>query len=87
MRYHAISGLSRGVLMIFNDRLKLLREESGLTQDKAAQELGIPLRSYNRLEAEGNKTHYDTLLKIADYYDVSVDWLMGRTDVREINRG
>ena len=73
--------------MIFNKRLKMLREENNLTQEKAAQELGIPLRSYNRLEADGNKTHYDTMKKTADYYNVSVDWLMGRTDVRELNRG
>ena len=72
--------------MIFNDRLKLLREEQNLTQVKAAEGIGVPPRSYQRLEMDGNKTHYDTLLKIADYYGVSVDWLMGRTDRREVNR-
>ena len=72
--------------MIFNDRLKELREERKFTQEELAQELEIPSRSYRRLEADGSKTHYDTLLKIADYYDVSVDWLMGRTDVRTVNR-
>lgn len=72
--------------VIFNDRLKLLREENGMTQEKAARALEMPLRSYNRLESDGPKTHYDTLLRIADYYDVSVDWLMGRTDVRAVNR-
>jgi len=72
--------------MIFNDRLKILRIERGLTQDKAARSIDMPSRSYQRLEMDGCKTHYDTLLKIADYYDVSVDWLMGRTDRREINR-
>lgn len=72
--------------MIFNDRLKLLREEHAFTQEKAATEMGIPYRSYQRLEMDGQKTHYDTLIKIADYYGVSVDWLMGRTDVREVNR-
>ena len=72
--------------MIFNERLKLLREEQGLTQEKAAQEMEIPLRSYNRLEKDGSKTHYDTLLRIAEYYCVSIDWLMGRTDKREVNR-
>lgn len=72
--------------MIFNERLRLLREEHALTQDKAARGIDMPVRSYQRLEVDGCKTHYDTLLKIADYYDVSVDWLMGRTDVREINR-
>ena len=72
--------------MIFNERLKLLRCEANLTQEKVARELDMPLRSYHRLETDGAKTHYDTLLKIADFYDVSVDWLMGRTDRREINR-
>ena len=73
--------------MIFNDRLKLLRIERSYTQEAAAKAIGIPPRSYQRLELDGNKTHYDTLMKIADYYGVSLDWLMGRTDVREINRG
>ena len=72
--------------MIFNDRLRLLRKEHNLTQDNVARTLGMQTRSYQRLEADGNKTHYDTLLKIADFYDVSVDWLMGRTDVREVCR-
>ena len=71
--------------MIFNERLRSLREEKGLTQEKIARTIDMPLRSYNRLESDGAKAHYDTLLKIADYYDVSVDWLMGRTDKREIN--
>ena len=71
--------------MIFNERLKLLRSESSFTQEEAARSIGIPLRSYQRLELDGNKTHYDTLLKIVDFYGVSLDWLMGRTDVRAVN--
>ena len=73
--------------MIFNDRLRILRVERKLTQEQMAKELGIPLRSYNRLEGDGGKTHFDTLIRIADYYGVSLDWLTGRSDVREINRG
>ena len=72
--------------MIFNERLKELRTEKSLTQEQAASEMGLPYRSYQRLEMDGRKTHYDTLIKIADYYDVSVDWLMGRTDTRAVNR-
>ena len=71
--------------MIFNERLRLLREERQLTQEKVARGMDMPVRSYQRLELNG-KTHYDTLIKIADFSDVSVDWLMGRTDVREVNR-
>lgn len=72
--------------MVFNERLKILRLEKKLTQEKAAKEIGVPLRSYNRLESDGAKTYYDTLLRIADYYEVSLDWLTGRTDKREVNR-
>ena len=43
------------------------------------------MRGYQDLEL-GAKPKYDTLLRIADFYDVSVDWLMGRTDQREISR-
>ena len=46
----------------------------------------LKIFNYHRLESDGPKTHYDTLLKIADYYNVSVDWLMGRTDKREVNQ-
>ncbi len=72
--------------MVFNERLKILRDEKKMTQEKVARALDMPLRSYNRLETDGAKTHFDTLIKIADFYDVSVDWLMGRTDRREVNR-
>lgn len=72
--------------MIFNERIKEIRKETGLTQVQAAKELGIAYRNYQRLEADGNTPHYSTLGQIADYYNVSVDWLMGRTDVREVNR-
>lgn len=72
--------------MIFNDRLRILRIEKNMTQDQISKELGIPLRSYNRLESDGGKTHFDTLIGIADYYKVSLDWLTGRTDRREVNR-
>lgn len=72
--------------MIFNERVKQLRDERGDTQANAAKAIGMPPRTYQRLEMDGCKTHYDTLILIADYYGVSVDWLMGRTDKREVNR-
>ena len=41
------------------------------------------MRGYQDLEL-GRKPKYDTLLHIADFYGVSVDWLMGRTERREV---
>lgn len=72
--------------MIFNDRLKILRIEKGLTQEEAAGTLEFNYRHYQRLEADGHLPNYKSLLQIADFFEVSVDWLMGRTDNREVNR-
>lgn len=73
--------------MIFNERLKILRKEKGLTQEQAAKELSIAYRNYQRLEADGNTPNYSNLVQIAELFGVSIDYLAGRTDVREVNRG
>lgn len=72
--------------MVFNERLKILRAGKGLTQEEAAGTLDFNYRHYQRLEADGHLPNYKSLLQIADFYEVSVDWLMGRTDKREVNR-
>ena len=72
--------------MIFNERLKILRNEKGLTQEQAAGTLNFNYRHYQRLEADGHTPNYKSLLQIADFFDVSVDWLMGRTNKREVNK-
>ena len=72
--------------MIFNDRLKELRKEKGLTQVEAAKELSIAYRNYQRLEADGNTPSFSNLVRIADLFGVSMDYLAGRTDVRQVNQ-
>ena len=64
---------------MFADKIRVLRKEKKLTQAEVAKEVGLSARGYHDL-ALGAKTRYDALLHIADFYDVSVDWLMGRTD-------
>ena len=68
---------------MFSDKLRLLRQEAGLTQIQTAERVGISWRTYQDLEA-GKYPSYTTLLKIADTFQVSVDWLMGRTEDREL---
>ena len=70
---------------MFSERLRRLRKESGETQEQVAVQVGIASRGYQRLEADA-KPRYETLLRIAEHFNVSVDWLMGRTDKREVNR-
>lgn len=72
--------------MVFNERLKQLRTESRLTQEQAAAKLSMAYRNYQRLEAKDNTPNFANLLQIADLFDVSIDYLAGRTDKREINR-
>ena len=64
---------------MFADKIRALRKEKKLTQAEVAKEAGLSARGYQDLEL-GAKPGFDTLLHIADFYDVSVDWLMGRTD-------
>lgn len=71
--------------MMFSERLRLLRYERRLTQADAAREVGLSTRGYQDLEL-GVKPRYDALLRIADFYGVSVDWLMGRTEYRFVTR-
>ena len=64
---------------MFADKIRALRKERKLTQAEVAREVGLSARGYQDLEL-GAKPGFDNLLHIADFYDVSVDWLMGRTD-------
>ena len=64
---------------MFSEKIRQLRKERHLTQAEVAKEVGLSARGYQDLEL-GAKPRYEALLHIADFYDVSVDWLMGRTD-------
>ena len=59
-------------------RLKELREDNDLTQDDIAKILNISQRSYSHYELEDRQIPLDLLVKLADYYDVSVDYIIGR---------
>ena len=70
---------------MFSERIRMLRGEKHLTQAEVAREVGLSARGYQDLEL-GATPRGDTLLAIAEFYGVSIDWLMGRTDIREVNR-
>ena len=59
-------------------RLRAARIQRGITQSTIAKALGISARSYQRYEAGDGKPGIDTLVDIADYLDISLDYLMGR---------
>ncbi|MFR2753893.1 MAG: helix-turn-helix domain-containing protein [Dysosmobacter welbionis] len=71
--------MCQGGIACFPKKIRQLRKDRHLTQAEVAKEVGLSARGYQDLEL-GAKPRYDALLHIADFYDVSVDWLMGRTD-------
>ncbi|MBE7061986.1 MAG: helix-turn-helix transcriptional regulator [Clostridiales bacterium] len=65
----------------FQKNLKELRKTYGFTQRQLAQKLGISQPSYIRYEIGTSEPSLETLCKIADVFDVSVDFLLGRADI------
>jgi transcriptional regulator with XRE-family HTH domain len=74
--YHLWSGNIS--MSIFSQRLKSLRIARNLTQTRLAQLLEISPRVYNRWEKDAAIPHFDTVVKIADIFNVSLDVLAGR---------
>ena len=64
----------------FPDRLKELRKTKGATQKAMAEYLGMAERSYRRYEAGDLEPNHETTIKLADYFNVSLDYLTGRTN-------
>lgn len=62
------------------NRLKILRENRGLTQTQVAEQLQISRVNYNRYENGEREPDNATLTRLADFFGVSVDYLLGRTD-------
>lgn len=61
-------------------RLKNLRQQKGITQLKLAMDLCMSQNSISRYETGEREADYKTLIAFADYFDVSIDYLLGRSD-------
>ena len=64
----------------FAERLLILREGKHVSQSVAADAVGINLRTYHRYENGEREATVSTLIRMADYFGVSTDYLLGRTD-------
>lgn len=71
---------------LYLKRIKQLRQEQSRTQINVSTILGIDQSYYSKLERGQHEISIKDLLKIADFYNVSLDYLMERTDKKEINR-
>lgn len=66
--------------MKYGERIALLREKKGLKQDELSTKLGISRASLSHYETNRREPDYDTINRIADFFNVSIDYLVGRTD-------
>lgn len=70
----------------FASRVKSLREANGLSQDALGQIIGVKRYSIYTYEKGKNYPDVPHLIALADYFKVSTDYLLGRTDVPEVNQ-
>lgn len=61
-------------------RIKGLRKENNISQKEFAAKMGVSNVVLSRYESDERKPDYDVLQQIADYFEVTLDYLLGRTD-------
>lgn len=71
---------------MYNIRLKELRILKGITQKELSTAIDMCAENYQRVEKGNTKPNYKHLIALADYYEVSIDWITGRTDNPDLNK-
>ena len=66
---------------MFSERLKELRKKQKRTQADIANVLGVTVRQYQRYESGEQTTTIENLMALARYFNVSIDYLVGETDI------
>jgi transcriptional regulator with XRE-family HTH domain len=69
--------------MEFGNRLKLLREEKGVNRERIAILLNITYSSIAKYETNERFPDKESLVKLSKYFNVSIDYLLGLTDIKE----
>ncbi len=70
---------------IFAQRLKALRKEQRRTSKELSEYLAVSQRAYLYYESATNYPDVAGLIKLADFFSVSTDYLLGRSDEREVS--
>ena len=67
-------------------RIQDLRTDANLSQKQLSEILHISQRSYSHYETGSRNIPVEMLIRLANYYDISVDYLVGRTDKKEMKK-
>jgi transcriptional regulator with XRE-family HTH domain len=68
-------------LKIFAKRIRLLRELQSFTQHDLGKKINVATTTYSGYENAAREPNFEKLNNIADFFGVSVDYLLGRTDI------
>ncbi|MBZ9633225.1 helix-turn-helix domain-containing protein [Clostridium sp. FP1] len=68
--------------MQFNDRLRALRQDKDLTQDELSKALHIDRKTLSNYETAYRTPNIYLVIKMADYFNISTDYLLGRTNIQ-----
>lgn len=68
---------------MLGDTIRKLREEKGLKSSYVAEILNVANSTYSGYENNKSEPNYEILIKIADYFDVTIDYLLGRTEYKD----
>ena len=63
--------------------LRILRKENAISQQKLADAIGMSQQSINQYENHDTEPDVATLSKLADYFNTSVDYIVGHTDIKD----
>lgn len=74
------------MIMSRYQRIRDLREDADLTQAQVGAAINVPQRTYAYYESGQRMIPPHVLCALADFYQVSVDYLLGRTNRREMNK-
>ena len=69
---------------VFKDRLKLLRENKKISSKELADALNVDVATISNYESGRRNPKNETLLQLADFFNVSIDYLLGRTDDEQV---
>jgi transcriptional regulator with XRE-family HTH domain len=71
---------------MYLQRIQDLREDRDLTQKQVSEILHISQRCYSHYETGSRSIPIELLIRLANYYDISLDYLVGRTNVKQVSR-
>lgn len=71
-------------MSVLGGRIKYLREKRGWTQKEAAEKLGVSVVTWSRYETNDRKPEPETLASIANVFETTTDYLLGRTSTQKV---